>query len=342
MDSTMWTTASLCRLFRFEERRKSIQVFYAAEQREEIPRASRRAKGKVSVREWKSSQVPAIGSRFGYLKRPQCQEVICIYTAKGGVLKTTTSYNLARSFALNGIKTIIIGLDIQCSVTDLTLPQISVESLEEVSMKKRRGLYHYFYGDSSLQSIIIKTELPTLDIIPENHDLNGLEMRLRNERKREYIFSEQLISKLEDYEVIIFDNGPSWNLLVENALASSTTVVTPAGCDLGTYQALRSNLQFISDFKKSLRLAWRNFFITPTLIEKTKISQQIYGAYLNQYGDSILPFPIRRAVAGQEALVSKMSSVEYSSRSKLAADYYEMVTVFWEKVLDTQTSLSAA
>ena len=80
----------------------------------------------------------------------------------------------------------------------------------------------------------------------------------------------------------------------------STTLISPLGCDLGTYQALEVNLGTISEFQKTLNLLWRNVIVIPTLLENTKLSQQIHGAYLSQCQDESVATPIRRAVKGQE------------------------------------------
>src|SRR5689334_18493784 len=102
-----WTTTDIDRLFRIPERIKSRKTLVNAEERGEIPTASRVLRGKIPVRQWSVAQLPAIGERFGFLNKPSSQKVICVYTPKGGVLKTSFAYNLARVLALNGIKTLI-------------------------------------------------------------------------------------------------------------------------------------------------------------------------------------------------------------------------------------------
>jgi hypothetical protein len=107
-----------------------------AEERGDIPEAERfKRKGKrgIEVRKWRRDQLPAIGAKYGFLKQPKEQHVICVFTPKGGVLKTTLSFNFARLLALNGIKTLVIGLDAQCSMTDLLLTANTVENLDDIA-----------------------------------------------------------------------------------------------------------------------------------------------------------------------------------------------------------------
>jgi len=327
-----WTTSDVDKLFRIPERVKSRKTLVNAEERGEIPTASRVLRGKVPVRQWSVSQLPAIGERFGFLGKPTSQKIICVYTPKGGVLKTAFSYNLARVLALNGIKTLIIGLDFQCSITNYAMSKDPVDSIDKMPTKMR-GLYHYFNEKlTDIKSIIINTALPTLDILPEVPEIFALDKKLRLENRREYVFIDKFMNQLGDYEVIIFDNSPSWNQLVENSLTASNIVISPMGCEPESFEALQTNFEIIFEFQKALNLDWKQFIQVPTLLEKTNISQQIYGAYLNLYGNRVIPFPIRRSVTGQDARVLKHSVIEQDPSSPLAQDYYDAIRNIWERI----------
>jgi chromosome partitioning protein len=307
-----------------------------AEARGEVPKAQRVPRGSTQVRVWDAAQLPEIGARFGFLQPPLQHEVICVYTAKGGVLKTTFSYCFARLLALHGIKTLIVGLDIQRSITDIALPPKSVETLSDAGSQRLRGLYHMLYEDALPSEIIKTTDLPTLHVVPETPELSLLEKRLHLETLREFVFRDRLLPLIHEYQVVIFDNGPNWMQLTQNSLAASTTLISPLGCDLGTYQALEVNLGTISEFQKTLGLTWRNVIVIPTLLENTKLSQQIHGAYLSQCQEESVATPIRRAVKGQECLVFRQTPIEYDPKSPLAHEYAEVVREVWERIVGAQ------
>lgn len=333
MEKRFWTSTDITKLYRI----KSKQTLFNAEERGEIPKAIRVSRGSVMVRQWAEDQLPDIGRLFGFLKKPETQAVICNYTPKGGVLKTTTAFILGRVLALNGIKTLLIGLDIQCSLTDIVLPAQEFESLEDTNTDYF-GLYHFLYENVPLKRIIRHTNLSTLDIIPETHDLNVLEKKIRAERRREDIFKDKLLPHLNEYDAIIFDNGPSWNLLIENSLATSKHIISPIGCELMSYKAVETNLSIIEEFQESMKLNWDNFFLIPTLLEKNKLSHQIYAAYLNNFGEYLVPIPIRRAIKGQEAIALTQTPLEYDPSSGLSQDYCELIMDIWSKICtDTNT-----
>lgn len=331
MKSKVWTSTEIMKFFRASNRIKSKQTIFNAEERGDIPSAERVPRGSIRVRQWREDQIPDIGRYFGFLRAPCNQAVICNYTPKGGVLKTTMAFILGRTLALNGIKTLLIGLDIQCSLTDILLPIQECESLDE-SYDNYYGLYHYLYENVPLKDIIRTTSLPTLDIIPETHELNLLEKKIRSERRREYVFMDKLIPNLKEYDVVIFDNGPSWNMLIENALAASKHIISPIGCELMSYKAVGTNLSIIDEFKDAMGIDWYNLFLVPTLLEKNKLSQQIYGAYLSNFPDNLAPIPIRRAVKGQEAIALQRTPLEIDPSSGLSQDYLELIQYIWKKI----------
>jgi chromosome partitioning protein len=334
MEPSVYTPTDIKNIFRMDDRVLSKQTIFNAEKRGEIPEAQRIARGKNQVRTWEVKDLPAIGKKFGFLLQPTpgVLEIICVYTAKGGVLKSTLTHTLARIFALNGISVCVVGLDIQMSATDLILDKPVVASLE--SIHERVGLFELFNKKNSLDEVLVKTDLPTLQIIPENSQLKALEKQIRDVTRKEDFFKTHLIPLLKDrFQVVIFDNSPNWNSLVENSLVCASSVITPMGCDLGTYRARQANLDMIIEFEEDAHINRQSrLFAVPTLLDNSKLSKQIYGVYLSQLGEILVPHPIRRAVVGQESAVERKSVLEYDPRSGLAQDYYELAVELWNRI----------
>lgn len=327
MEKCALTSSKIQNIFRLKKRRKSLQSLYNAEERGEIPKAARASRGQVQVRNWYIDQVPSIGSKFGYLKKNLNQIVISTYIQKGGVFKTSSTYNFARTFALNGIKTLIIGQDSECSITDVISPQQETYRLEDTN--PRLGLYHYFAEKAELADIIEHTELPTLDIIPETHDLTVLDKWINRQPRREYIYEDKLIPNLSDYDVIIFDNCPSWNHLIENSIVCSNIISLPLGCNLLAYNACETNLSSVFDFQEDMKLGNQKMVMFSTVLERNSLSQQINAQYLSKFKDYIIPIPIRKSVKGEEALLNQQTTIEYAPNSPLAEDYYGLIRAFW-------------
>lgn len=336
MEQLSWTNSDIRKLFKMDLRYKSIQTLYNAEERGEIPVAEREPRGKISTRIWNLDQLPSIGKRFGFLKPPETQKILCTYMQKGGVYKTTTSYNRARTLALNGIKVLLIGLDPECSVTDIIIPQQELVRLDDFEQGK--GLYHHFVDDVPLTDIIRKTSLPTLDFIPETHDLVKLNKWMALEKRTEYIFLDKLKPQLSEYEVIIFDNSPTWNHLVENAILMSSAIIMPLGCNLLAYNASATNMQNIWDFQSVMKLGNQELIMFSTALERSSLSQQINATYLNRYVDYMIATPIRKSVKWEEALMAKQTILEYAPGSSPAEEYYHLISEEWIKINEGSTA----
>ena len=82
----IWTPNEVTKLFRIT---KTKTTLLRDEANKTIPQAIRVKRGSSFVRAWKKEDLPQIGRVHGFLKPPQKTKIISIYTAKGGVLKTT-------------------------------------------------------------------------------------------------------------------------------------------------------------------------------------------------------------------------------------------------------------
>ena len=140
------------------------QTLLKAEEEGRIPNATRVQRGNLNIRKWKISDIPEIGRKYGKLKSPDTQRVISFFTGKGGVLKSTLAFNFGRTLALNGIKTLLIGLDIQESITTLALGHSEYENIKDI--RSTTGLYDFFKNNMPLKDIIKETNLPTLHVLP--------------------------------------------------------------------------------------------------------------------------------------------------------------------------------
>jgi chromosome partitioning protein len=326
-----WTPSEIIKLYRIEKTKTSL---YRDEASGLIPKAQRIKRGKTEIRIWEQKDLPEIGKSYGFLFPPTDLKIISVYTPKGGVLKSTISLNLARMLALNGIKTLVIGLDVQCTVTHNLSKDEEINNL--IDIKEVNGLYETAKlveeGGCSIEETLLPTDLPTLFYIPESSNLNLLEQRIRDESRREH-YLERLIKPIKNrFQAIIFDNSPNWNFLIQNSLAAATDVICPIACDIETFRSLTQNIEMINEFKSKMELIWSNFILIPTKVERTKLSTQIEAQYRTLFPELITASSVRVAAKGQESSLEKLSVIEYDATSQLADDYYEIVKDIWNRI----------
>lgn len=342
IDKTGYTSAEIQKIFRFSDNEKTIQQLYYAEETNQIPTSTRKYRGKIPVRYWKEGTLSDIGKKFGFLSETKKKHIITVYFAKGGGnIKSSFTMNLARMMAINGVKAkngtgkiLVIGQDSQMSITDYLLGKPEINSIKEI--QQEAGLYELLYENQNLDKVVKQTDLPNLFLIPESVSLALLEKKIRLETKKENFYQRKLMPLLKDFDFIIFDCSPSWSSLHENCLSSSDTVIATVGCDYGSYNALPVNNENIREYQDAMELDWDNYIIQPVMLQKTKLSAQIYSSYLSQFPDETIETPIRSSITGQEALVMRKSVIEYQPDSPLADDYYNAIRAIWKKIKDEE------
>lgn len=326
---TLFTVKRVMGLFKAPGKKQSI---YRGADSGLIPQANKIERGNSFARVWNIGDLPGIGKEFGFLHSPKSTKIISIYTPKGGVLKSTVAFNIARMLALNGIKVLVVGLDVQGTITN-NLSKSQEYQIEDIDkLSKYRGLYEGFIDKHEIASTILPTELPTLYYIPESPTLNLLEQRIRETNRREHFIQDLMEPILPCYQVILFDNSPNWNFLIQNSLVVATDVVSPISCDIEAFRSLAVNIQMINDFKTKMRLNWHSYSLIATKLEKNNISSQIEARYRTSYPHLVLNTSIRSTIKGQESSLEKVSAIEKNPLSDLAQDYYSAVEELWTRI----------
>ncbi|BAZ07995.1 ParA family protein [Calothrix sp. NIES-3974] len=178
--------------------------------------------------------------------------VIATANMKGGVGKTTLSVNLATCLAKNhGQRVLVLDLDTQISAT-LSL----MSPVDFASRRKKRKTFRHLIdqiitpgdaADFTIQDIIQREvcKLPGLNLLPGDIDLYDefvvselLHQQALNVGEKDFEtiwnrFERILLGKIlepirNDYDFIILDCAPGYNLLTRSALATSDYYILPA------------------------------------------------------------------------------------------------------------------
>src|SRR6185437_4111454 len=108
-----------------------------------------------------------------------------------------------------------------------------------------KGVYDCLVNDVSAKEVILKTEIPYLDLLPSHIDLVGAEIEMINYPDRESVLKNVLAQIADEYDFIIIDCSPSLGLITVNALVAANSVVVPVQAEFFALEGLGKLLNTI-------------------------------------------------------------------------------------------------
>ncbi|MFA6830405.1 MAG: ParA family protein [Bacilli bacterium] len=243
-------------------------------------------------------------------------EIIAITNQKGGVGKTTTSYNLASALSRYNKKILLIDLDPQgnCSLA------IGIDS--SIS---RKTVAELLLDQIDLKKAIRKTGFKNISIIPANLSLAMVESNRINQGKNAptTLLKEKLNEKASSiFDFIIIDCPPSLGFLSLNGLSAADSIIIPVNCEYFALDALAQLLSSVSQVQRSTNPNLDVMGILLTMYDsRTKLSIDMAQEIRSQFRDKVFTTEIPRNVSIAEAICKGMPVNEYKPGSAGSLTY---------------------
>ena len=210
-------------------------------------------------------------------------KVIAIANQKGGVGKTTTTFNLGVALKNQGKRVLVVDADPQ---GDLTTYMGYNESELKTTLAQLMESVIYDSQLDTKQAILNNAE--GIDLIPSDLDLSATEAMLVNAMSREVTLRTILNNVKKDYDYVLIDCMPSLGMLTINALSCSDKVVIPVQDHFLAAKGMGHLLKTVSRVKRTINPNLEVGGILLTLVNKrTNLSKETIQDLKETYGRAI-------------------------------------------------------
>ncbi len=251
--------------------------------------------------------------------------VIAVANQKGGVAKTTTAVGLSGALVQEGFEVLAIDLDTQANLTlALGLNPIQV----------RRSIADIFVNTEKISSISQNTNLPGLDIVPANKDMELSERFVPLRQNYEIILRQQLsLSEISSvYDFIVLDCPPYLGAITTNALVAANLLIIPTQAEYFSLNALKNMLTHVKSIRQTLNptLTYRILITLRDL--RNRIHRSMSEQLLSTFPNGIFTTSIDLDTKVRESSLAGMPITFCYPKSRAAVQYRMLATEILEYV----------
>jgi chromosome partitioning protein len=240
--------------------------------------------------------------------------IIALCNQKGGVGKTTSTINLGAALAEVGRRVLLLDFDPQGALS---------VGLGVAPHQLDRTVYNLLMQRSvEVHDILLKTNVPGMDLLPSNIDLSAAEVQLVNEVAREQTLARALAPVLGEYDFILIDCQPSLGLLTVNALTAAHGVIIPLECEFFSLRGVALLIETIEKVRERLNPELNIDGILATMYDaRTLHGREVFSRVVEAFGDTVFDTVIARTVRFPETTVAGEPITTWAPSSSGAAAY---------------------
>lgn len=236
---------------------------------------------------------------------------ITVSNQKGGVSKTTTTVSLARAFADDNKRVLIIDTDPQGSIAGI------------LNLEPKQFLSNYLIDGILFDECITKAH-DRIDVMCSNRDTVRAEGNMMTQVAREFIFRQMFKPVEGRYDVILIDVSPSINLLQTCAMAYSEQILVPVTMDPQSFQGAVAAVNTPTYLNKLLGTNIRAVALLPVMVDRRlAITASIMASVKSMCEETRIPLlpQIRTDQAVTKAVKMGQFLVDFDPNAKAAEDY---------------------
>lgn len=175
-------------------------------------------------------------------------KTIAIVNQKGGVAKTTTTFNLATCLAAANKNVLMIDLDPQASLTisaGIAPESYGSENVCQLFQRRTKTADYAITVDSTAAFTCDR-----LYIVPSDIDLAATEMDIFSRTSRERLLKKALKQVEPMFDYCLIDCPPNLGMLTINALTAAQEVIVPTKPEYLSYRGLSALFETINEIRE--------------------------------------------------------------------------------------------
>lgn len=210
-------------------------------------------------------------------------EIWTVANQKGGVGKTSTTVALAGIAAKQGKRVLMVDLDPHGSLSMYFRQEPDFAQKSSYTLFEKRD----HLNTALVQSLILKTPLETLQLLPAATPLATLERQMHACDGLGLVISRALKHIEADFDIVFLDCPPVLGVLMINALAAADQLIIPVQTEHLAIKGLERMLHTLKMLGRS-RPQPLPFVVVPTMFDRrTQASVQSLRVLRNEHGDDV-------------------------------------------------------